>query len=324
MFLHHFNNVFLTQKGLNGGTLDPLQGTKLNGKKSNRSKTKDSNDIKRVPSKTYLNPNIPSRFSIPFDLEEAKKSNILISGTNHTGKSRLACGICSILQNFNWRIIAFDNTGIWREISNLPIVYRVRKARNYDPEMKEWFYPFPTDSMLFDTSLLIPNLQRSFGDDVLERLWNAQVRSCLKRWTLVVLEESQLYMRNIRGNVAQNILRICSAGRPQKIRVLGITIDLALLDPSFIRLCQQRYHARLGIEDNAKRKFRGYYGLDWCRIATELDLGFFIYLLREKLKIINVPLFEPKRLPEPYHIPVPPQPPRPKGLLERFKDWWIK
>lgn len=173
------------------------------------------------------------------------------------------------MQNFNWRIVAFDNVGIWKRISDIPTFYRVRESRNFDEESEEWFYPYPVSSMIFDTSLLIPDLQKSFVNDVLERSWNAQVRLSTKQWTLIALEESQLFMRNIRGSVAQNLLRICSAGRNHKIRVLGITVDLALVDPSFIRLCQQRYHGRLGIESNSRRRFRGYYGIDWCRIAYE-------------------------------------------------------
>ena len=111
-----------------------------------------------------------------------------------------------------------------------------------------------------------------------------------------ILEEFQLYGRNVRGSAAQNILRIMSAGRNHKIRLLAVTVDLALIDTSFIRLCSQRYYGRLSIEENSKRKFRNYHGLDWCRIATELDLGFFIYLGNDKLQVVNIPCFETKRI----------------------------
>jgi len=283
----------------------------------------DSNNNKRIPSKTYLKNDI-SKFNIDFDIPEQQKSNTLISGTNNTGKSRLSAGICSILQNLDWRIVAFDNTSIYKEISDIPVFYRVRKARNFDEESKQWFYPYPRDSMLYDMSLLIPDLQKSFVDDCLERIWNAQVRNPSKQWTLIVLEEFQLYGRSIRGSVSQNILRVMSAGRFHKLRVLGITVDLALCDPAFIRLCQQRYHGRLGIEGNAKRRFRDYYGIDWTRIATEgLDVGYFIYLLRDKLKIIHIPLFETKRIPQPYHVRMPtPQPLKPKSLLQKVREWF--
>ena len=278
-----------------------------------------NNNIKRLPSNSYLENDI-SKFSIAFDIPEAKTSNILVSGTNKTGKSRLSAGICSILQNIDWKIVAFDNVGIWKQISDIPTFYRVRKARNYDEETKEWYYPYPTESMIFDMSLLIPDLQKSFVNDCLERIWNTQVRMEGKQWTLIVLEEFQLYGRNIRGSVSQNVLRAMSAGRNWKIRTLAISVDLALCDPAFIRLCGQRFYGRLNIEENSKRKFRNYHGLDYTRIATELDLGYFIYMLRDKLKIIHVPLFQPKRLPQPYPVPkIRIQPPKP-SLWQRFKE----
>ena len=110
-----------------------------------------------------------------------------------------------------------------------------------------------------------------------------------------------------------------SAGRNHAIRILAVSVDLALIDSAFIRLCGQRYYGRLNIEENSKRKFRNYHGLDWTRVATELDLGYFIYLLRDRLKIIHVPLFQPKRLPEAYPVPKPIQP-QPKSLWTQIKD----
>ena len=275
---------------------------------------------KDIPSKTCSKTNI-SKFNIPFDIEEAQKSNILISGTNHTGKSRLGCNITSILQNFNWRIICFDNTGIWKEISDLATWYQVTEQK-IDFEPTTVSYAFPNSSIVYDTSLLIPDDQKIFVDEVLKDLWDSRVNNPSNQWTLVALEEFELFGRNIRGSVGQNLFRIMHAGRNQRIRVLGVTTDLALIDASFIRLCQQRYHARLAIEDNSKRKFRGYYGGDWCLVAQELDLGFFIYLFKNKLKVVHVPLFEPKRLPTPYKPPTI-ELPKPKGLWQRVKEFFF-
>ncbi|MDH5440659.1 MAG: hypothetical protein OEZ48_01115 [Candidatus Bathyarchaeota archaeon] len=47
------------------------------------------------------------------------------------------------------------------------------------------------------------------------------------------------------------------------------------------------------MEENAKRKFRAYYGNDWCRIAFEgLGVGDFIRLRQKKLDVIHVPEFK--------------------------------
>lgn len=127
-----------------------------------------------------------------------------------------------------------------------------------------------------------------------------------KTWLLVVFEEFQLYAKNVRGNVSQNILRIMSVGRNHKIRCLGISPDLSLIDCSFIRLAQQRYHFKLGNEPNAKRRFRVYYGLDWCRIVRDLDVGYCIYVNGEKLEIRKIPLFKSKIIPKRYIEPKKP------------------
>jgi hypothetical protein len=131
----------------------------------------------------------------------------------------------------------------------------------------------------------------------------------------VLFEEFQLYAKNVRGNVSQNILRIMSVGSNHGIRCLGITPDMSLIDCAFIRLAQQRYHFCLGNEPNAKRRFRAYYGLDWCRIARHLDMGFCIYVNREKLRVCKIPLFQNSIQPQQYREPVKP---KPKSIMQRI------
>ncbi len=84
-------------------------------------------------------------------------------------------------------------------------------------------------------------------------------------------------------------------GRNQEIRVIGITTDLALIDPCFIRLCMQRYHFKLSVEENSLRKFRRYYRGDWTRVCTELDTGYCMYWNNGSAKVVKIPLFEAKR-----------------------------
>ena len=105
-------------------------------------------------------------------------------------------------------------------------------------------------------------------------------------------------------------------GRNKQIRTLGITTDLALLDPSVIRLCSIRFHGRLNIEENSKRKFRSYYGLDWCRIAHEgLKTGDFIRLHKNKIDNVSVPCFKATSKPKQYII----EQPKPQGLIQTLK-----
>ena len=264
------------------------------------------------------------KFDIPFDYEEAQASNMLISGTNRRGKTRLACNIVSILETFDWKNVVVDPTGKWREVSDVPTFYTVREERNYDPESKQWFYPFPKSSMIFDVQLLVPKMQVSFVNQLSRDLWNYQVRTRATEWVLLSLEEAQLYCRYLKGDVAQSLLRIASAGRNQLIRLLAISPDLSLIATDFIRLTSQRWHAKLSLEENSKRKFNRTYGKDWTEVALHLDLGCFFHVntSKEIMKVYCVPCFDARRTPQPYQIPMVTTPQtQPKSLWIRIKEW---
>jgi len=222
------------------------------------------------------------------DIDEMERSNLLISGCNNSGKTNLACQIVSILQKFNWRIMAFDSSGAWLKQSDIPIYATV----NFDARTESFKIPLFNESVIYDMTLLLPSEQKLFVDIILLDLWHRQLETQNPIWHLVVLEESQLYCKNVRGQVAENILRIMSVGRNQKVRVCCVTPDLALIDSSFIRLCNQRFHGKLSIEENGLRKYRLYYGSDWLRITKQHDIGMFTYLLRDKLKVVSVPFYK--------------------------------
>lgn len=236
------------------------------------------------------------RDKYPLSLSECKKSNALVTGTNQQGKSRLAMALTDKLMGQGWQVIVFDNVGIWKNKSSIPLYYTVSETT-----MK---YILPKHgSIIYDISLLLPSYQKEFCENVLKDVWDSRIRSESNQWLLVVFEEFQLYAKNVRGNVSQNILRIMSVGANHKIRCLGITPDLSLIDCAFIRLANQRYHFRLGNEPNAKRRFRAYYGSDWCRIGLTLDVGCCVYYVSEKLKVHCVPLFRTRNLSMPYQEP---------------------
>lgn len=87
-------------------------------------------------------------------------------------------------------------------------------------------------------------------------------------------------------------------GRNKNIRTVLMTVDLALLDPSAIRQCGIRFYGFINPEENSKRKFRSYRGLDWLRIVEHIETGTFIRLHKRKLDIVSVPLFQGKHAPQ--------------------------
>ena len=251
--------------------------------------------------------------NIPFSVQEAKKSNILLTGTNQQGKTRLAMAIADELVHADWQVIVFDNVGHWKTKSNIPNYFQVNEnSLRYVLPKKE--------SVIYDISFLLPSFQKEFVENILAELWRFRLSGKTDKQILIVFEEAHLYMRNIRSLLGQNLMRICSVGANWGIRTLAISPSLTGLDTEFIRLCQQRYHFKLGCELNSKRRFRGYYTKDWCRIAEELDVGFCIYYLNGKLQVYGIPLFESKYKPQPIRIkPIIREEPKPqpkKSLLK--------
>lgn len=247
----------------------------------------------------------------PLSTEEAKKSNILVTGTNQQGKSRLAMAIADKLMSESWQVIVFDNVGIWKNKSSIPLYFEVSE--------NSMRYVIPKNSsIIYDISYLLPSYQKEFVENVLADLWRNRLRGETDKQTLIVFEESHLYMRNIRSLLGQNLMRICSVGANHKIRTLAISPSLTGLDTEFIRLCQQRYHFKLGCELNAKRRFRGYYSKDWQVVAENLDVGYCIYYINGKLKVHGIPLFESNTTPKPYRIPKTTQ--KKRSLWRVIKD----
>lgn len=250
-------------------------------KKQNRATTTTSN-MQNIIGHKYL---------YPIDLDECRKSNLLVTGTNQQGKSRLAMALSDVLMREGWQVLVFDNVGVWKKKSSVPNYFDV-------PE-KTMQYIITDESMIYDISKLLPFFQREYLEVVLAELWNYRIEKQVNNWLLIVTEESHLYMRFLRGLVSQNLMRFCSVGANWKTRILAISPSLTGIDTEFIRLCQQRYHFKLGCELNAKRRFRGYYSKDWQITALNLNVGCCIYYLNGKLTVCCVPLFISDIKPQP-------------------------
>jgi len=235
------------------------------------------------------------KFENLFDLEEAKKQNILVSGCNQIGKTRLACAIASMLHKLGYTVIAIDVSGKWKRVSDLPYYSKVYKVNG------ELVYAKLEGSGIYDLSLLKLSESKKVTEEITEEIWNKQIALTNPNHTFVFIEESEAHLRNIRGSTSENIYRLVHIGANVNVRCCLVTTDLALLDTSVIRLCSIRFHGRLNIEQNSKAKFSAYYGKDYTRIAMEgLSIGDFIRVQDRKIDIISVPLFKPRNNPQLY------------------------
>ena len=243
--------------------------------------------------------------NLPFDIAEARKSSILVSGANASGKTLLSASIASNFYKLGYTVIVIDVSGVWKNLSDLPYYVKVIKVNGQIRIPK-----FEQDtSRIYDLS----NLKLSETKQVLEALseliWSERINQDNPTQTYLFLEESETFLKSIRGKESENVYRLVHVGRNINVRCVLISTDLALIDASIIRLCGIRFHGFLNVEENSKRKFRNYYGLDWARMAYEaLDAGTFIrfrqYNRAKPLDVLSVPLFEAKTKPRMY-VPAP-------------------
>lgn len=247
------------------------------------------------------------------DIAECKRSNIMVSGTNATGKSLTAMAISDRLMLNGFQIYVVDSTGIWKQKSSIPLYWRVSEV-----SMR---YVLPKSSIIYDVSRLTASYQREFLESILAEVWLRSLDNNRTKWLMVVIEEAHLLMRHIRGRASENLLRICSVGRNVNIRTLAISPSFVGLDAEFRRLSQQRYHFKLPNESNTKRRFCSIYSKDWYRVAKQLDVGYAIWYLNERMKIVKIPKFVSNVKPMPYFEAKPQlrQKPKKKRLIDRIK-----
>lgn len=261
-----------------------------------------------------------------FKLEESFKTNLLVSGANASGKTKLSCSLASQFYKMGYTCIVVDISGAWKHVSDLPYYSKVTKVNN---KIRIPKYEQNT-SRIYDLSTLKLSETKQVVEKLSELIWNERIEQINPVPTFLFLEESEGFLKNIRGKQSESIYRLVHVGRNINVRCILITTDLALLDASVIRLCGIRLYGYLNPEENSKRKFRAYHGSDWCKIAMEgLDVGDFIryrqYNRKKPLDVISVPLFIRKTKPriyiaEPKIKPIIYTEPKPQNkLLKVFK-----
>jgi len=240
------------------------------------------------------------------DIEEFKKTNVLVSGCNCSGKSLVAMGLCSVLGNVGFNCLVIDTSGIWKKQSDI--------SEFIELEANKPVYRLPAfkQSLIVDTSSLTIDDQKLFVDALCCDLWlNREAYG--NGWLWLVIEEFEVFGRFS----TQNLYRLMHTGRNKQIRCCAISTDLALIPASYVRLTSFRLHSKINREENCRRKFRNYYGQNWLSVAENLKVGQFIRLNKSKLSLVSIPLFIAKRTPQP-------QQQTKTNFLKRFIDFTQK
>jgi len=210
-------------------------------------------------------------FTNPYciDLEECKKSNTLIVGQTGSGKTKLSMGIVDLLLKNGWEVHVFDSVGVWRK-SPLTQIMILKSGKVNLCDF--------TNSTVVDMSRLRIDDQKELLEKYTEWIWNLRVDDphSIHRPLMIVLEESQNYIKNLRSIEAQNIFRLMMSGRNLGIRVLMISPRINNVSAECRFLANQKYIG-LSYETNVLAKIKSLYGKDVMNTCKSLRVGEFIY-----------------------------------------------
>lgn len=265
---------------------------------------------------------------LPFSLEEAQKTNILVSGANSSGKTYLSCFFASQFLKQGCTVICLDISGVWKHISDIPLYVQVEKVDNQIkiPSIS------PEQSVIYDLSTLRLSESKQVIDSLSLKIWDDRIKKPNPKQTFVFCEESEGMLKTIRSKDAENLFRLIHVGRNINVRCTLITTDLALIDASVIRLCSLRFLGRLCIEENSRRKVRSMLGKEWAKLAYEaLETGMFIFYDQSNRKQpLQIKVFEEykptvkaRRYYEPIRHTIKKDQPTIKGAFESDKpSFW--
>lgn len=227
-----------------------------------------------------------------FSTSEASRGNVLVVGQTSSGKTKLACGIADILMKCGWDVVVFDPVGVFRKKSSIPYYQKLHEG-------KVNCLKLVSPGIVFDMSNLYIDSQKELVNNFCKWLWESRVNEDPDklRPLMIILEEAQIYTRNIKSETAQELFRLAMAGRNISVRLALLSPRLNNISTEFIFLATQRFIG-LSNEENVSRKIRAMYGKTIAEQCKFLNIGEFIYGNRsDKPYWIKVPEFFSNRKP---------------------------
>lgn len=225
-----------------------------------------------------------------FDLEQLLRSGAFICGQSGTGKSDLAMYVADRLMQKGIIVYAVDPSQHWLECSNVPQAATVENASQT--------VTIQHVSTVYDTSRLYVSEQRRFIEKFVETLYQFQIRQPkeLRKWRIVVLEESQLVYPNgsFRSDKKSSSLQLVSVGRNFKLRFIAVTPFSANIDKYLVKMTSQRWFGSTS-ELNDLKYLKGFLGEQVYQLTT-LDNGQFVYHYPKKRKVERIYVKPHKRL----------------------------
>lgn len=253
--------------------------------------------------KSY-NENLENFSDLKLDVQEALASGIYTCGTRNTGKSDLNMIIADIMRNNDVTVLVFDPSCDWLKRSG------IQKYLTVQP-----FTPIaiPTESMIYDLSLLTSPEQKSYVERFNRTLFEHQISNG-EQWYFCIYEEAHQYFPQgcLRARAFQYSVRLLTQGRNFRISMALITQFSSMLDKDTLKFMQQRFFGASN-EPNDLRYLHGFLGKDAEQLKT-LDNGSFLYFNKGKISKVGIEPYESEVCKTQIQIPEvrPIQPTKPK------------
>jgi DNA helicase HerA-like ATPase len=205
-------------------------------------------------------------------------------------------------------VLVFDPSMDWLRRSS---VSKYTTVRSYT------IISIPTESIIYDLSLLTPSQQREFVERFNRALVEYQISSTKEKWYFCIFEEAHtyFYQGSMRSKTMQYTVRALTQGRNFKISMALVTQFSSMLDKDTMKFMVQRYFG-VSNEPNDVGYLRGFLGKDADQLKT-LDNGSFLYFHKGKISKLSIQPYESKTPKMQIKIPqsTPIEPTKPKEQI---------
>lgn len=224
----------------------------------------------------------PEHFSV--DLEELFQGNGLILGSRHTGKSDVAMLISERAMKDKAIVVCFDPSLDWITRSSISRVMKVNAYMNLE---------VPTESTIFDVSLLSPLEQQKSVERFSKLLFESQAKQENKSQYLIIFEEAHMYFYqgSMRSKAMENTVRLLSVGRNVDIACVLISQFAAMLDKFAIKHAMNQSWFGFTKEPNDLKYLVRILGDDVEKLRS-LEDGQFVFMNRNGLGKIQIEPYE--------------------------------
>jgi hypothetical protein len=238
------------------------------------------------------------------NLKQLFESNGLILGSRHCGKSDLAMQISDKAIEHDAIVCVFDPSTDWLARSSLKRYARIEANTVLE---------VPSESVIFDISLLSPNQQRQIVENFSKTLFEHQAKALNRRQYLIIFEEAHTYFyQNVmKAKASANSVRMLSVGRNVSIATLLISQFVSTLDKFCVKHAISQVWLGFTKEFNDLKYLRSLLGSNVEQL-TKLNDGEFLYLTRNGIQKIAIEPYNsatPKtqisaKIPEPTLTPI--------------------